>query len=140
MTEPTNQDIKPLLLKMDKRMLQMEKSIDTQFTNMEKSIDQRFNAIDIQFAELKGEIKCVETKIDGVQAKLDTRLDGLEKRLSNEEIISRSVVGALFISVTTGLVKLLFSQILCNLGTCGKRDRHKPLTRGFKLCPSLPGS
>lgn len=108
MTEPTNQDIKTLLLEMDKRMMQMEKGIDTRFTDLEKCMDKRFNAMEVQFAEIKGEINCVETKIDGVQAKLDARLDGLEKRLSNEEIISRSVVGALLISVTTGLVKLLF--------------------------------
>ncbi|MEM9215857.1 MAG: Bdr protein [Cyanobacteria bacterium P01_F01_bin.150] len=101
MSEPTNQDLKDLILAMDKRIMEMDQRIELRFASIERSME-------VQFTELKGDIQRLDTKIDGVQAKLDTRLDGLEKRLSNEEIISRSVVGALLISVTTGLVKLLF--------------------------------
>ena len=94
MTDPSNQDLKDLILNLDKKF--------------EKRIDSLEKEMAVQFTELKGEVKCVEAKIDGVEKKLDARLDGLEKRLNNEELISRGVLGALLISVATGLVKLLF--------------------------------
>ena len=56
------------------------------------------------FAEVKGEIK-----------RLDERINGLDKRLSNEEVISRSAFITVIGGVAAGLVKLFFFQIVFNL-------------------------
>jgi hypothetical protein len=83
MSEPTNQDLKDLILSLDTK-------------------------IDVQFAELKGEIQRVDEKLSGEIKRVDERLKGIEKRLGNEEFISRSAFTALIVSVMAGLAKYLF--------------------------------
>jgi hypothetical protein len=94
MSEPTNQELKDLILSLDKKS-------ETQLLQLDKKID-------VQFAELKGEIKRVEEKLTGEIKCVDERLNGIEKRLGNEEFISRSAFTALIASVMAGLTKYLF--------------------------------
>lgn len=101
MGEPSSQEIKELILALDKK-------------------------IDVGFAALSGEIKRVEEKLGGeikrVEEKLggeikrlegelnriEEKINGIDKRLANEEFISRSAFTAVVVSVMAGLVKYLF--------------------------------
>ncbi|ACK71012.1 conserved hypothetical protein [Gloeothece citriformis PCC 7424] len=87
MAEPTLQELKELILNLDKK-------------------------IDTGFIRLEGEIKRVEEKLEGeikrVEEKLEAKIDGLEKRLSNEETLSRTAFAALVVGALAGLIKYLF--------------------------------
>ena len=87
MSEPTNQELKELILSLDKK-------IDLKTSELEKKME-------VGFESVRGEIKRVEEK-------LDAKIDGLDKRLSNEEVISRTAFIAVVGGVAAGLVKLFF--------------------------------
>ncbi len=87
MSEPTNQELKELILSLDKK-------IDLKTSELEKKME-------VGFESVRGEIKRVEEK-------LEAKIDGLDKRLSNEEVISRTAFIAVVGGVAAGLVKLFF--------------------------------
>jgi septal ring factor EnvC (AmiA/AmiB activator) len=119
MSDPTNQELKDLILGL-------EKKFEAQLLQVDNKIMQLDKKMDVQFAELKGEILRVEEKIQHVEDKLiveikrgdeklsgeiklvDERLNGMEKRIGNEEFISRSAFTVLFASAMAGLTKYLF--------------------------------
>jgi len=112
MSEITNQDLKELILAMDKKFDQRFAEVNLQFADMDKKME-------VGFAEIKGEIKRVETelkrveekliaKIDGVDGKLTEKMSGLDKRLGNEEIINRSVLLGFFATALTSATKFFF--------------------------------
>ena len=78
---------------------------DTDIRELKELISHRFEQLDkkieVGFAEVKGEIKRVEEK-------LEAKIDGLDKRLSNEEVVSRTAFIAVVGGVAAGLVKLFF--------------------------------
>jgi hypothetical protein len=108
MSEPTNQELKELILGLTDYVVGLDKRID----GLDKRIDGLETQMNIGFTELRGEIKRVEEKLEieivGVKGTLEARLEGIDKRLSNQEFFSRSVFGAMVIAVFTGLAKLLF--------------------------------
>ena len=96
---------------------------DTDIRELKELISHRFEQLDkkieVGFAEVKGEIKRVEEKLEGgikevkgeikrVEEKLEAKIDGLDKRLSNEEVVSRTAFIAVVGGVAAGLVKLFF--------------------------------
>jgi len=85
MSEPTNQELKDLILGLDKK-------------------------IDLQFIELKSDIRSVEDRLSGDIKRLEERIGGIDKRLGNEEFISRGAITAVFVSVAAGVIKYLFSS------------------------------
>lgn len=119
MSDPTNQELKDLILSLDKKF-------EAQLLQLDNKIMQLDKKIDVQFVELKGEIQRVEAKIQHVEDNLsieikrgdeklsgeiklvDERLNGMEKRLGNEEFINRSAFTVLFASAMAGLTKYLF--------------------------------
>ncbi|MCS7031172.1 MAG: hypothetical protein NZL92_06535 [Gloeomargarita sp. SKYG116] len=134
MSEPTNQELKELILSL---FNQLDRKIDTQFGILDKKIEALDKKTEVQFMELKGEIKRVETKLEGEIQRLETeikaaeerltsqmrrletelkveikriddRFDGFDKRIANEELISRSAFGTLLLGLVTAIVKLLF--------------------------------
>ena len=105
MSEPTNQELKELILSLDKK-------IDLKTSELEKKME-------VGFESVRGEIKRVEEKLEGgikevkgeikrVEEKLEAKIDGLDKRLSNEEVVSRTAFIAVVGGVAAGLVKLFF--------------------------------
>lgn len=83
MSEPTLQELKELILNLDKK-------IDTGFTKLES------------------ELKRVEVQIKGAEEKLSAKIDGLNKRLGNEETLIRTAFAALVLGALAGLMKYLF--------------------------------
>lgn len=94
MSEPTIQEIKDLIINLDRKF-------DTKILELDKKIE-------VNFAELKGDIKELKVDIKRVEEKLEAKMDGIDKRLGNEEFISRSAFTAVVVGVSTGLVKYLF--------------------------------
>lgn len=90
MSEPTNQDLKELILSLEKNILGLDKKMAT------------------GFIELKGEIKQVEERLNGEIKRVEEKLNGIDKRLSNEKVISRSTFIAVMVGAITGMVKYLF--------------------------------
>jgi hypothetical protein len=94
MSDSNFQELKELILALDKRM-------------------------EIGFSEVRSEIKLVEERLTGrinqVEEKLtgrinqvEEKLTGIDKRLANEELVSRGVFIALVGGVVTGLTKFFF--------------------------------
>ena len=116
MSEPTNQEIKDLILSLDKRIDNLDRKFEIKFIELKSEIirvEEKLSGEIIRVEEkLSGEIKRVEEKLSGdikrVEEKLEAKIDGLDKRLSNEEFISRSAFTALVIASLTGLIKFLF--------------------------------
>lgn len=110
MSEPTNQELKELILNLEKAVQSLEKTV--------QSLDKK---IDIQFIELKseirsveerlgGEIKRVEERLGGEIKRVEEKINGIDKRIGNEEFISRGALTAVFVSVSAGVIKFLFSS------------------------------
>jgi ferritin-like metal-binding protein YciE len=116
MSEPTNQDLKELLLAFEKKV---DLSLSDMNRRMEVGFAELNRKIDVGLAEVRGEIKRVEEKLTGeinrldteiksVEANLSAKLDGLGKRVENQEFVSRGATVALVGGLVTGMVKLLF--------------------------------
>jgi len=130
MSEPTNQDLKELILSLDKKMelslSDLNRKIDVGLTQVRVEIAE----VRTEIAEVRGEIKRVEEKLTGeitrvdekltgeikrldteiksVEVNLSAKLDGLGKRVENQEFVSRGATVALVGGLVTGMVKLLF--------------------------------
>ncbi len=94
MSESNFQELKELILDLNKRM-------------------------ELGFSEVRAEIKLVEERLTGrinqVEEKLTGRINqveeklmGIDKRLANEELVSRGVFIALVGGAVTGLTKFFF--------------------------------
>ena len=94
MTDTNFQELRELILAIDKRM-------------------------EIGFSEVRAEIKLVEERLTGrinqVEERLtgrinqvEEKLTGIDKRVANEELVSRGVFIALVGGVVTGLTKFFF--------------------------------
>ena len=59
---------------------------------------------------MTGEIKRVEEKLGGEVRRVEEKVNGTDKRISNEEFISRGALTAVFVSVSAGVIKYLFSS------------------------------
>jgi len=116
MSEPTNQDLKELLLAFEKKV---DLSLSDMNRRMEVGFAELNRKIDVGLAEVRGEIKRAEEKLTGEINRLDTeiksvetnlsaKLDGLGKRVENQEFVSRGATVALVGGLVTGMVKLLF--------------------------------
>lgn len=57
---------------------------------------------------LAGEIKRVEEKLGGEIRRIEEEVNGIDKRIGNEELINRSALTAVFVSVSAGAIKYLF--------------------------------
>jgi hypothetical protein len=83
MTDSNFQELKELMLDMNKRM-------------------------ELGFSEVRAEIKLVEERLTGRINQVEEKLIGIDKRLANEELVSRGVFIALVGGVVTGLTKFFF--------------------------------
>jgi tRNA U34 5-carboxymethylaminomethyl modifying GTPase MnmE/TrmE len=83
MSDANFQELKELILSLDKRM-------------------------EIGFSEVRSEIKLVEERLTGRINQLEEKLTGIDKQLANEELVSRGVFIALVGGVVTGLTKFFF--------------------------------
>ncbi len=92
MSEPTTQELKDLILGLEKLFISLDKKMD------------------IQFIELKSDIRSVEDRLSGEIKRLEEKIGGIDKRLGNEEFISRGAITAVFVSVAAGVIKYLFSS------------------------------
>ena len=101
MSEPTNQDLKEMILSLERVILNLDKKMEVGFAEVRGEIKRVEE-------KLTGEIKRLDTEIKSVDANLSTKLDGLGKRVENQEFVSRGATVALVGGLVTGMVKLLF--------------------------------
>jgi peptidoglycan hydrolase CwlO-like protein len=106
MPEPTNQELKDLILNLEKLFLSLEKTVQ----NLEKIVQNLDKKIDIQFIELKSDIRSVEERLGGEIKPVEEKINGIDKRIGNEEFISRGALTAVFVSISAGVIKFLFSS------------------------------
>lgn len=108
MADPTLQELKELILNLDKKM-------DTGFLRVEgefKRVEGEFKRIEGEIKRveesLKGEIIRVEESLKGEIKRVEEKVNGIDKRISNEETISRTAFAGLIIAALAGLIKYLF--------------------------------
>jgi len=94
MSDITNQDLKELILVMDKKF-------DQRFADMDKRME-------VGFAEIRGEIKRVEITLKAIIECVNEKLIGIDKRLSNQEFIILGGIVTIFSGVVTIFVKQTF--------------------------------
>jgi ABC-type phosphate transport system auxiliary subunit len=83
-------DIKEILNKLDQRFEKMDQRYER--------MDQSLNEIKLSQVELKGDIKT-----------LDVKVDGLSTRVSNQELLLRTIVGGLVLIILGGAVKMFWN-------------------------------
>jgi ABC-type phosphate transport system auxiliary subunit len=83
-------DIKEILNKLDQRFEKMDQRYER--------IDQSLNDIKLSQVELKGQINT-----------LDTKVDGLSTRVSNQELLLRTIVGGLVLIILGGAAKMFWN-------------------------------
>jgi hypothetical protein len=74
-------------------------------------LSQLIGKVDSLNSEIKTEFGRVNDRLTEVEkslVKLDERIAGIDKRLSNEETISRTALGAIFGGVSIAAIKYLF--------------------------------
>ena len=94
MSEPTNQEIKELLLAFEKKV---DLSLSDMNRRMEVGFAELNRKIDVGLAEVRGEIRRVEEKVDGVA-----------KRLDNQEFISRGAIVTFLGAILAAVTKYIF--------------------------------
>ena len=125
MADPTTQELKELILNLERVILGLDRKIDIQFVELKsdiksvedrlggeiKRVEERLSA-DIKSVEdrLSADIKSVEDRLGGEIKRVEEKVSGIDKRIGNEEFISRGALTAVFVSVSAGVIKYLFSS------------------------------
>ena len=105
----------------------MSLTIETELKDIFTKIDQRLermeqgqNELKLSVSELKGEVKNLSTefkgqitnldeKLSGKINTLDTKVDGLSTRVSNQELLLRTIVGGLVLIILGGFAKMFWN-------------------------------
>lgn len=80
-------------------------------SDADELLSQLIGKVDNLNSDIKTEFKQVNDRLTEVEkslVKLDERIAGIDKRLSNEETISRTALGAIFGGVAIAAIKYLF--------------------------------
>ncbi|MFS8969579.1 hypothetical protein [Synechococcus sp. 'PEA 65AY6A-5F PE A'] len=122
MSDP-NQEIKDLILALDKKLEGIDRKLEIQVTeikseirlvktDLEAKIDLTRNDLEskIQGArnELEAKIDLSRSSLEVKIAELSGKMDGYSKRLDQQEFISRGAIVALVVGVASGFIKYLF--------------------------------
>jgi hypothetical protein len=86
-------ELKDIFIKIDQRL---------------DRIEQGQNELKLSVSELKGEVKNLDEKLSGKINTLDTKVDGLSTRVSNQEILLRTIVGGLVLIILGGAAKMFW--------------------------------
>jgi len=105
MTDSNFQELKELMLDMNKRMELGFSEVRAEIKLVEERLTGRINQVE---EKLTGRINQVEEKLTGRINQVEEKLIGIDKRLANEELVSRGVFIALVGGVVTGLTKFFF--------------------------------
>ena len=105
----------------------MSLTIETELKDIFTKIDQRLerieqsqNELKLSASELKGEIKNLDEKLSGKINNLDEKLsgkintldvkvDGLSTRVSNQELLLRTIVGGLILIILGGATRMFWN-------------------------------
>jgi len=125
MSDP-NQEIKDLILALDKKLEGIDRKLEIQVTeikseirlvktDLEAKIDLTRNDLEskIQGArnELEAKIDLSRSSLEVKIAELSGKMDGYSKRLDQQEFISRGAIVALVVGVASGFIKYFSSAI-----------------------------
>jgi len=127
MTDTNFQELRELILAIDKRMEigfsevraeiklveerltgrinQVEEKLTGRINQVEEKLTGRINQVE---ERLTGRINQVEERLTGRINQVEEKLTGIDKRVANEELVSRGVFIALVGGVVTGLTKFFF--------------------------------
>ena len=94
----------------------MSLTIETELKDIFAKIDQRLdrmeqgiNELKLGQSEIKGDIKTLDEKLNGKINTLDTKVDGLSIRVSNQELLLRTIVGGLIVIILGGAAKMFWN-------------------------------
>ncbi|MFQ3614900.1 MAG: hypothetical protein SNJ68_14495 [Cyanobacteriota bacterium] len=129
MSDP-NQEIKDLILALDKKLDGFDRKFETQIADLKSEISLARTELQAEISlartELQAEISLArtelhaeislaraetqqaKTEIEGKIAEISGKIDGYGKRLDQQEFISRGAVLALVVGVASGFIKYLF--------------------------------
>ncbi|MCF2972532.1 hypothetical protein L1047_15155 [Synechococcus sp. Nb3U1] len=108
MSDP-NQEIKDLLLALDKKLDGFDRKFETQITELKIEIrlvkTELHAKIDLTRNELESKIDLAQSGLEGKIAELSGKMDGYGKRLDQQKFISRGAIVALVVGVAPGFIK-----------------------------------
>ena len=94
----------------------MSLTIETELKDIFTKIDQRLerieqsqNELKLSASELKGEIKNLDEKLSGKINTLDAKFEGLSTRVSNQELLLRTIVGGLILIILGGAARMFWN-------------------------------
>jgi predicted nucleic acid-binding Zn-ribbon protein len=100
--------LEEVLSQISQKLDRMDTKFEHKLDEIRKDMDTKFEKIDTKFETLQKDI--VEIKLGQVQMEEEVR--GTGKRLDMQELISRSVVVGLILSLVAGILKLFLPNIL----------------------------
>ena len=111
MSDP-NQEIKDLILALDKKLEGIDRKLEIQVTEIKSEIrlvkTDLEAKIDLTRNELEAKIDLSRSSLEVKIAELSGKMDGYSKRLDQQEFISRGAIVALVVGVASGFIKYLF--------------------------------
>ena len=94
----------------------MSLTIEVELKDVLNGINQKLDVIqkdvaDMKLgqAELKGDIKTLDEKLNGKINTLDAKVDGLSTRVSNQELLLRTIVGGLILIILGGAARMFWN-------------------------------
>ncbi len=129
MSDP-NQEIKDLILALDKKLDGFDRKFEAQISDLKSEIrlvrtelhaeieltrSELQSEISLSRSELQSEISLsrsetqqAKIEVEGKIAEISGKIDGYGKRLDQQEFVSRGAVVALVVGVASGFIKYLF--------------------------------
>ncbi len=98
-------EIKLVEEKLTGRINQVEEKLTGHINQVEERLTGRINQVE---EKLTGRINQVEERLTGRINQVEEKLTGIDRRVANEELVSRGVFIALIGGVVTGLTKFFF--------------------------------
>jgi ABC-type phosphate transport system auxiliary subunit len=98
-------ELKDVLAKIDQRLERIEQGQN----ELKLDVSELKGEVKNLSTELKGEIKTLSTELKGEIKTLDTKVDGLSTRVSNQELLLRTIVGGLVLIILGGAAKMFWN-------------------------------
>jgi murein lipoprotein len=90
--------------KFESKFEQLEQKFESKFEQLEQKFESKFEQLERKFDKQDEKINGLSNKVSEIKGELT----GVNKRLENLEFISRTVGGAIIVTVLLGIAKFLF--------------------------------
>lgn len=104
MTQNVEYSLAEILSNIEKKLDKLDQKFESKFEQLEQKFESKFEQLERKFDKQDEKINGLSNKVSEIKGELT----GVNKRLENLEFISRTVGGAIIVTVLLGIAKFLF--------------------------------